>query len=87
MYELNLILESLHLSNKDSWEQTRMISYIIAQSNSSKTLKLTDIMKFEWDEQTDNEDTKITKEDIERIKQKSSEYLKYLNNESSTIQP
>jgi hypothetical protein len=85
MYELNLILESLHLSQKDSWEQTRMISYIIAQSNSSKTLKLTDVMKFEWDQETEDNDTKITQEDIERIKQKSNEYLKYLNNESNTI--
>lgn len=85
MYELSVILESLHLRQRDSWEQTRMISYIIAQSNSSKTLKLTDIMKFEWDQETEDNDTKITKEDIERIKQKSNEYLKYLNNESNTI--
>jgi hypothetical protein len=62
-----------------------MISYIIAQSNSSKTLKLTDVMKFEWDQETEDNDTKITQEDIERIKQKSNEYLKYLNNESNTI--
>mgnify|MGYP005901341263 CR=1 FL=1 len=48
-YELNTILSSLNKSIKNTWEQTRMIAYTIAQCNSTKQLKPTDILKFDWD--------------------------------------
>ena len=64
-YELNTILSSLNKSIKNDWEQTRMIAYIIAQCNSSKQLKVTDILKFDWDNEH-KEDTTITQEDVAR---------------------
>lgn len=72
-YELSIICNSLHLRTKDSWEQARMISYITAQINSSKKLKPTDIIKFEWEQ--DKEDIKqsqskqLTLSDVQRIKE------------------
>ena len=69
-YELSIICDSLHLRNKDSWEQARMIAYIMAQVNSTKKLKPTDIIKFGW-ENTDESTTPnkpLTKEDVEKIK-------------------
>lgn len=53
-YELSLICESLHLRTKDSWEQARLISYMVAQVNSKKRLKPTDIIKFAWEKDIDN---------------------------------
>lgn len=70
-YELSIICDSLHLRQKDSWEQARLISYITAQSNSTKKLKPTDIIKFAW-EQTDEKQPTISKpltsDDVEQIK-------------------
>lgn len=78
MYELNTILSSLNKSIKNDWEQTRMIAYIIAQCNSSKQLKVTDILKFDWDNEH-KEDTTITQEDVARLKAKATSIAKTLN--------
>ena len=59
MYEVKAVLENLQHKNKTGWEQARMISYIIAQTNSTKQLSPTDIMKFDWDEAKEK-DTSIT---------------------------
>lgn len=71
MYELDAILSSFNLSFKQRWEQTRMIGYIIAQCNSSKNLQPTDIIKFSWDSDTNEEHDKITGSDIARLKAKA----------------
>ena len=69
-YELSIICDSLHLRNKDSWEQARMIAYIMAQVNSTKKLKPTDIIKFGWEDVDDTTapNKPLTKEDVEQIK-------------------
>jgi hypothetical protein len=79
VYELNLILSQLQYRNKNSWEQTRFISYIVAQTNSSKKLKPTDIIKFAWDnEKETDKDTNISKTDIDRLKAKAKMIAKTL---------
>ncbi|WP_333523575.1 hypothetical protein [Bacteroides zhangwenhongii] len=55
-----------------------MIAYIIAQCNSSKQLKVTDILKFDWDNEH-KEDTTITQEDVTRLKAKATSIAKTLN--------
>lgn len=57
--------------HKEQWEQTRLISYLIAQTNSRKKLKLQDIIKFQWE--TDNESTKITNEEINDLSKQAQE--------------
>ena len=59
----------------NSWEQCRFISYVLAQINSTKKLKPTDILSFTWDKEEDNKNTMITNEDIERLKNKAKQYL------------
>lgn len=74
MYELNWLLPNLYYSNKQQLECTRFISYIIAQSQSTKPLKLTDIMSFEWDKkqvQPSKTSNQPSKKDIERLRQKA----------------
>ena len=47
---MDSVIELIEEKNKSEWEQTRFISYIIAQVNSTKKLKPTDLIKFDWDE-------------------------------------
>lgn len=72
-YELSLICESMHLRTKDNWEQARLVSYIIAQVNSKKRLKPSDIIKFAWEDNGKQQQNKaserqLTKEYVEQIK-------------------
>lgn len=70
-YELSVICESLHLRHKEEWEQARMISYVIAQSNSKKKLKPTDIIKFAWEKENSESKTPshtYTADEVENIK-------------------
>ena len=75
MYEVQPLITSMHLKYRDSWEQSRMIAYIIAQVNSRKKLNPTDIIKFDWDNEKEiNKETSISNEDIERLRKKAKEY-------------
>ena len=69
-YELSPILKNLNVSVKNDWEIARQISYIIAQSQSTKKIKPSDIMLFPWDKGYKNrpkKDVKITKEMRDRM--------------------
>ena len=75
MYEVQPLITSMHLKHRDSWEQSRMIAYIIAQVNSRKKLNPTDIIKFAWDNEEEmNKETSMSNEDIERLRKKAKEY-------------
>lgn len=75
MYEVKALMDYSYYSHKDEWEQTRFISYVIAQVNSQKKLKMEDIVSFDWDENKKVHITSISNEDIERLKNKAKEYL------------
>ena len=69
-YELSPILKNMNVSVKNDWEIGRQICYIIAQSQSTKKIKPSDIMLFPWDEGYKNrpkKDVKITKEMRDRM--------------------
>lgn len=75
MYEVQPLITYMHLKYRDSWEQSRMIAYIIAQVNSRKKLNPTDIIKFAWDNEEEiNKETSISNEDLERLRKKAKEY-------------
>jgi hypothetical protein len=74
------LLNGLYARHKEDWEQTRFIGYITAQVNSTKKLKKEDIIKFSWDGEITKGDTSISKEDVDRLKNKKQEYLKYIRN-------
>lgn len=73
MYEIEPLIKSMQEMDKTGWEQTRLISYVMAQCNSSKKLKPTDIIKFSWDNQ--DYDTAISNEDIQRLKEKAKQFI------------
>lgn len=53
-----------------------MICYVLAQSNSTKSIKPTDIIRFPWDDDSEPADTCVNSEDIERLKKKAEQYIK-----------
>ena len=65
-----------YYAHKDSWEQARLIAYLIAQVNSKKRLQQSDIIPFYWDKQQKNEAPAISKADIERLRNKAQNYIK-----------
>ena len=79
MYELEVILDNLHLKHKQNWEQTRLIAYIIAQSNSTKKINITDVVKFSWDNEKNETIDIMTDEDKDRLRKKSDEIINELN--------
>lgn len=67
--EVESFLDGLNRRNREAWEQTRLLGYIIAQSNSTKTLKQTDILRFPWDEE--NKETSVTDDEMKRLREKA----------------
>lgn len=51
MYEFEALMDNLYLVDKNQWEQTRTLAYIIAQGNSTKKLSPDKILSFPWDEE------------------------------------
>ena len=85
-YELEILLQKYNEQNKEEWERTRFLSYIIAQTQSRKKLQLTDILKFEWDKK---EQTVENKEDIQKRMEmflKHIESKKDIENEAITLE-
>ena len=70
-YEVESCLNGLKNKEKNGWEHTRFICYITAQTQSTKKLKPTDILSFEWDQLSENKETTITNNDIYRLKEKA----------------
>lgn len=69
MYEIKPLISASHLKHKDSWEQARLIAFIVAQANSTKKLKVSDIISFGWDEEL--KETTVSNERAERLKRKA----------------
>ena len=71
LYEAKALLKYSDYSSRDSWEQSRLVAYIIAQVNSTKKMRPIDIMKFKWDDEEHNE---ISNDEIERLRNKAKAY-------------
>lgn len=79
MYEAQVAMKYGYYANKDVWEANRLTAYITAQVNSKRRLKVADIVTFPWEEQEEASDTRISKEDIERLQKQAESYLKHKN--------
>lgn len=51
LYEIDALMDNLWRKDKESWEQTRSISYVTAQVQSRKPLDPKDIMTFPWEKE------------------------------------
>lgn len=77
-YEMEALFENLWMKDKESWEQTRLQTYITAQVNSTKKLDPQDLMTFPWEKKV--EKVVDTPEDIERVREEMKEMERKLNN-------
>ncbi len=69
--EVTLLLDELEVNNRDSWEQTRLTMWATLQAQSSKKIKVTDVLPFAWDGA--KQDTQeVTLSDIESFKQRNN---------------
>lgn len=73
LYEAKALLKYSDYSSRDSWEQSRLVAYLIAQTNSTKKMKPSDIIKFSWDNEY-NGGTSISNDEIERLRNKAKAY-------------
>lgn len=71
--EVETFLTGFNLRNREAWEQTRIIGYIIAQANSTKKLEQTDILRFPWDEETET----VTDDEMKRLREKAKQVERY----------
>lgn len=80
LYEAKAIMDYEYLVYKDGWEQARLIAYMIAQTNSTKKLELTDILKFHWEKAKD-EVTTMSNAEMERLRQRAKQFESNFNTE------
>lgn len=79
MYEVRAVMDYEYLAHKDSWEQARLVAYLVAQSNSSKRINLTDIAKFYWEKDSASaNNTALSNKDKERLKGLANQYKQLL---------
>ena len=83
-WEVFELYNSLQYADSTQWEQTRWLMYVMAQINSRKQLKLTDILKFPWDAEA--APTTISDNDIKRLREKAKTIGKDLFDGKTDIQ-
>lgn len=72
--EVEAFLTGFNRRNREAWEQTRVIGYIIAQANSTKKLEQTDILRFPWDNESETKkDTQVSDEEMLRLREKAKQ--------------
>ena len=75
VYEINAAMKYNYYAHKDSWEQTRLLAYITAQVNSTKKIKLSDILDFYWENDIEPIDTSISNDDVKRLREKAKQFI------------
>lgn len=80
-YELNLILANINYIDRASWEQTRLLGYINAQTQSTKRLDFNDICTFPWERETQETETEEeTEEQLQALRTKAKQLEQHINN-------
>jgi hypothetical protein len=68
IYELEILTEKFNKSNKEAWERTRFLGYIMMQTHSyKKKIRLTDVIEFPWDKPRTNNTLQSREEINQRI--------------------
>lgn len=78
-WELPHLFENIKYSYKNELENTRLLMYIIAQVNSKKQLKISDIMKFSWDDEFKEKPEQASEEKIKSLFDRAKQFENTLN--------
>ncbi len=82
VWELNDHYDNIKYADRNDWEQTRLLMYVIAQTNTSKKLDIKkDIMTLPWDNEHKKPEINVTAADVERMKQLAAQQLRKLHNQ------
>lgn len=71
-YEIHSVMKYSYYANQDLWETSRLVSYLIAQVNSKKKLKLQDILEFQWEK---SDPINVSNEERDRLQKLANEYI------------
>lgn len=81
-YELHDLYNAMEYANLADWQQTRYIVYAIAQANSTKKLKMTDLMKLpsdpDYKKETIEHDIELSNKEKETLKKEADRFAKIL---------
>ena len=77
-FEVELLYENLKYADRPSWEQSRLLAFILAQVNSKKKLEMTDIMSFPWEENYEEKSIEMSNEDRDKLRAKAAMFEKIL---------
>lgn len=80
-WELYEFFDVLNYADTTSWEQLRVLLSVYADKK--KVHKLSDILKFPWDEEYNDKDVEISNEQVNDLKKKAALYLKYMNSNNT----
>lgn len=80
-WELYEFFDVLNYAESASWERLRVL--LSAFADKKKVHKLTDIVKFPWDEEYNDKDVEISNSDVQRLKDKAALYLKNMNSSNT----
>lgn len=75
-YEVEALIENLWMKDKESWEQTRAITYVTAQCQSTKKLDMKEMMTFPWEKGEKIEDNP---EELEAVREEMKLWQKRMN--------
>lgn len=71
IWEAYDLIEMIEYSDRTGWEQTRDLMYVEAQTHSTKKIKPTDLRKFAWDRDPEEEKKKGLKKTISLSEKKA----------------
>lgn len=84
MYEVSDLIQNLQFSDRNQWEQNRLVCLSIAQKMCKKQLKLTDIYKLPWDNEQ-SESSALTAEERQANELWQQQMCDYLNKQQQII--
>jgi len=70
--DLEVLTIKYNEESKRSWEQARLIAYIVAQVNSAKRLRPEEIIKFPWDGGDTEQKEMLTREEVRQRAEKAA---------------
>ena len=77
-FEVELLYENLKYADRPSWEQTRLLAFILAQVNSKKKLEITEILSFPWEENYEEKNIEMSNEDRDKLRAQAAMFEKIL---------
>lgn len=72
-WQINGLIRDSYLCHSNEWEQARLIAYIMAQVNSKKKIKPTDLLRFSWEKDEPKTTKPITAEELLRLQNRAKQ--------------